>query len=108
SVNAYRNAPVWKNFKNIGTYPAGIHIINGENFTVNSGTKIKLTAKLLPHDAVPAIIWTSSNKSIASVVDGTVTAYAPGETVITATTGNGIFKDSCKITVKPGNNVPAL
>ncbi|MDR2691675.1 MAG: leucine-rich repeat protein, partial [Dysgonamonadaceae bacterium] len=85
SVDAYRNAPVWKNFKNIGTYPAGIHIINGENFTVNSGSKIKLTAKLLPHDAVPAIVWTSSNSSIASVVDGTVTASAPGEAVITAT-----------------------
>jgi hypothetical protein len=103
SVDAYRNAPVWKNFKNIGTYPAGIHIINGKNFTVNSGSKIKFTAKLLPHDAVPAIIWTSSNSSIASIVGGTVTAHAGGEAVITATTGNGIFKDSCKITVKPGN-----
>jgi hypothetical protein len=100
SVDAYRNADVWKNFKNIGTYPAGIHIINGENFTVNSGTKIKLTAKLLPHDAVPAIIWTSSNSRIASVVDGTVTAHAEGEAIISATTVNGIFTDSCKITVK--------
>jgi hypothetical protein len=103
SVDAYRNAPVWKDFKNIGTYPAGIHIINGKDFTVNSGSKIQLTAKLLPHDAVPAIVWTSSNNAVASVVDGTVTAYAPGEVIITATTINGIFKDSCKITVKPGN-----
>jgi hypothetical protein len=108
SVEAYKKANIWKNFKHIGTYPAGIHIINGENFTVNSGAKIKLTAKLLPHDAVPAIVWTSSNSSVASIVDGTVTAHAPGETVITATTGNGIFKDECRITVKPGNNVPAL
>jgi hypothetical protein len=108
SIDAYRNAPVWKDFKNIGTYPAGIHIINGKDFTVNSGSKIKLTAKLLPHDAVPALVWASSNSSIASVVDGTVTAHAPGEVIITATTINGIFKDSCKITVKPGNNVPAL
>jgi hypothetical protein len=100
SVNAYRNAPVWKNFKNIGTYPAGIHIINGKNFTVNSGSKVKLTAKLTPHDAVPAVVWTSSNESTVSVVDGTVTAHAPGEVIITATTGNGIHKDSCKITVK--------
>jgi hypothetical protein len=104
SVDAYRNAPVWKNFKHIGTYPAGIHIISGKNFTVNSGTKLKLTAKLLPHDAVPAIVWTSTNSRIASAVDGIVTAYAPGETVITATTINGIFKDSCKITVKPGSS----
>jgi uncharacterized protein YjdB len=98
SVDAYRNAPVWKNFKSIGTYPAGIHIINGKNFTVNSGSKIKLTAKLLPHDAVPGITWTS-NSSIVSVADGTVTAHAEGEAVITATTVNGIFKDECKITV---------
>ncbi|MDR2691880.1 MAG: leucine-rich repeat protein, partial [Dysgonamonadaceae bacterium] len=103
SVDAYRNADVWKNFKNIGTYPAGIHIINGKDFTVNSGSKVKLTAGLTPHDAVPAIVWTSSNESTASVVDGTVTVHAPGEVIITATTGNGVFKDSCKITVKPGN-----
>jgi hypothetical protein len=100
SVEAYKNAPVWKEFKNIGTYPAGIHIINGKDFTVNSGSKVKLTAKLLPHDAVPAIVWTSSNSRIASVVDGTVTAHAGGEAIITATTVNGIFQDSCKITVK--------
>ncbi|MDR2691359.1 MAG: hypothetical protein LBB73_03545, partial [Dysgonamonadaceae bacterium] len=46
--------------------------------------------------------------SIASVVDGIITACAPGEVIITVTTINGIFKDSCKITVKPENNVPAL
>jgi hypothetical protein len=105
SVDAYRNADVWKNFKNIGTYPAGIHIINGKNFTVNSGSKVKLTAGLTPHDAVSGIVWTSSNTGIASVVDGTVTAHAEGEAVITATTDNGIFKDSCRITVKTENNV---
>jgi hypothetical protein len=100
SVDAYRNAPVWKNFKNIGTYPAGIHIINGKDFTVNSGSKVKLTAGLTPHDAVPGIVWTSSNTGIASVVDGTVTAHARGEAIITATSINGIYADSCKITVK--------
>jgi hypothetical protein len=103
SVDAYRNAPVWKEFINIGTYPAGIHIINGKDFTVNSGSKVQLTARLTPHNAVPAIVWTGSNNAVASVVDGTVTAHAPGEVIITATTINGIFKDSCKITVKPGN-----
>jgi hypothetical protein len=100
SIDAYRNADVWKNFKHIGTYPEGMHIINGKNFTVNCGGKVKLIAKLLPHDAVPTIIWTSSNESIVSVVDGRVTAHAVGEAVITATTVNGIFKDECRITVK--------
>jgi hypothetical protein len=100
SVNAYRNAPVWKDFKNLGAYPAGISIINGKKFTVNAGSKVKLTAKLMPHDAVPTITWTSSNENIASVIDGTVTAHAGGEAVITATSINGIHADSCKITVK--------
>jgi hypothetical protein len=108
SVDAYRNAPVWKNFKNIGTYPTGIHIINGKDFTVNSGTKVKLTAGLTPYNAVPAIVWTSSNSRTASAVDGIITAYAPGEAVITATTGNGIFKDSCRITVKFGKTALVL
>jgi hypothetical protein len=92
SIDAYRNAPVWKNFKNIGTYPAGIHIINGEKFTVNSSTNLKLTAKLLPHDAVPGIVWTSSNNAVASVVDGRVFASAVGEAIIIATTVNGILR----------------
>jgi hypothetical protein len=108
SEEAYKNAPVWKDFKNIGTYPAGIHIINGKDFTVNSGSRIKLTAALTPHNAVPTIVWTSSNKSIASVVDGIITAYNTGETIITATTINGIFKDSCKITIKLGNEEVTL
>jgi hypothetical protein len=111
SINAYRNAPVWKNFKNIGTYPAGIHIINGKDFTVNSGSKVQLTAKLTPYNAVPAIVWTSSNSSIASVVDGVVTAHAPGEAIITSTTINGIFRDSCRIQVLEGkfdNLVPRI
>jgi hypothetical protein len=102
SVNAYRNAPVWKNFKNTGSYPAGIHIINGKNFIINTGEPVKLTAKLTPHDAASTIIWTTGNRKIAFVSDGTVTASAPGEAIITATTINGIIKDSCRITVKIG------
>jgi hypothetical protein len=108
SVEAYMNAPVWKDFKNIGTYPAGIHIINGEKFTVNSGSKIKLTAKLTPYNAVPAIVWTSSNTGIASVVDGTVIAHDPGEVIITATTVNGIFRDICRIQVLKGFRIPVF
>jgi hypothetical protein len=101
SVEAYKNAPVWKNFQdNLGTYPAGIMIINGENFIVNAGSKVKLTVKLTPHDAVRAVTWTSSNNSVASVANGVITAHGKGEAVITATSINGVQTDSCKITVK--------
>jgi hypothetical protein len=104
SVEAYRNAPVWKEFKHIGTYPAGIHILSGKDITANSNAKIKLTAKLLPNDAVPTVIWTSSNKNVATVEDGIVTTHSSGEAIITATTFNEVFKDECKITVKLGND----
>ena len=45
------------------------------------------------------ITWTSSNKNVASVDDsGTVTAIAPGSTVIAATAKNGV-KGTCNVIV---------
>ena len=49
-----------------------------------------------------SVNWKTSDKSIATVVDGLVTAKKAGKVTITATTKDGnATKKSCKITVKP-------
>lgn len=61
---------------------------------------ISLTATITPSDVDnPAITWTSSDESIATVSDtGTVTPLAEGSAVITATTSNG-KTDEFEITI---------
>ncbi len=46
------------------------------------------------------VTWTSSQTAIATVADGVVTAVAPGEAVITATTEDGGKTATCTVTVR--------
>ena len=46
-----------------------------------------LTATATPTDTTDAIVWESDNESVATVVDGTVTAVGNGSTTITAICG---------------------
>lgn len=60
-----------------------------------------LTATITPNDAPKKdITWTSSDKSIATVSNGIVTAISPGTITITAKTYNGKAA-RCTVTVKP-------
>ena len=59
-----------------------------------------LTATVTPTSATDkTVTWTSSNAAIATVINGTVTAVAPGTTTITAKTADGGFTASCQVTV---------
>lgn len=50
-----------------------------------------------------ALVWTSSDETVATVsADGTVTAVAPGEAQIMATTEDGTLSASCPVTVGVG------
>lgn len=73
------------------------------NKTVTSlmeGTQETLTATVAPADATNNTVeWTSSNTDIATVANGVVTAVAPGEATITATTVDGGFTATCVVTV---------
>lgn len=57
------------------------------------GAKFKLETKITPNEAInKQLSFTSSDESVATVSpDGTVTGIGEGETIITATTFNGIF-----------------
>ena len=59
-----------------------------------------IVATIAPADAVYQwISWSSEHDSIATVVDGKITAVAVGETNVTVTTVEGDFTATCLVTV---------
>ncbi len=63
------------------------------------GDKINLSVLKVPADSTDVVTakWTTSNPNVATVLNGTVTAVAPGEATITATVNK--WKVDYKITV---------
>lgn len=60
-----------------------------------------LTVSMVPENATTKeIIWKSENEAVAKVENGIVTAISEGTTNVTATTADGKFKDTCKVTVQ--------
>lgn len=67
--------------------------------TIAVGDSLKLTTTLAPTNADnKTIMWSSSNKQVLSVNNGTVKALKAGTATITAYQGN--IKATCKITVQ--------
>ena len=67
--------------------------------TLYEGDAAKLTATVKPEDTTDkTIVWTSSDKTIATVKDGAVTAVKTGTATITAACGEA--KATCAVTVK--------
>lgn len=90
--------------------PAAIPV-TGINLSVISdsiyvGSNISIEPIIIPDNATTqAVVWSSSDSSIASVENGNVTGVAPGLAVITATTVQGEFKAYCQISV---SSVPEI
>ena len=73
--------------------------LNKTSLTLEIGASETLTATVLPSNATDkSVTWTSSDQSVAMVVNGKITAIESGTTTITATTSNGKTA-SCTITV---------
>lgn len=65
------------------------------------GAEETLKATITPADATNQVVtWSTSDKNIANVSDGKVTAVKAGETTITVTTSDGGKTATCKVTVK--------
>lgn len=75
--------------------------LNKTSLQLMTGTRETLTATILPADATnTAVVWTSSDKSVAIVnSNGRITALSAGTATITATTVSGGETASCKVTV---------
>lgn len=75
--------------------------IDKETLELVEGDSATLTATVSPDNASDkTYAWTSSNPDVATVAeDGTVTAIAPGNTTITATTNDGGKTASCEVSV---------
>lgn len=74
----------------------GVSLNKSTTSIVESLTEV-LTATKIPANTTDAIIWTSSNQSVATVNGGEVSAVSEGTATITATCGE--FSASCVVTV---------
>lgn len=80
--------------------------IDGESGTTYTGRTITLTAQVTPSYATTPVTWTSSNTSVATVVNGVVTALTVGTATITAS-ADGI-SDTYALTVLDASADPNL
>lgn len=76
--------------------------ITEDSAYVEQGKTRPLTATVSPANATNKnVTWTSSNDAVAAVDEnGVVTGVAPGNAVITVTTEDGDFTDTCNVTVE--------
>ncbi len=74
--------------------------LNKTSLVLEKGKSRMLKATVLPNGARDkTVTWKSSNKKVAKVKNGKVTAKAKGTATITATTKIGRKKAQCKVTV---------
>ena len=74
--------------------------LSPETATVEIGKTVTLTATVTPEDAYNKnATWSSNNESVATVVDGVVTGVTTGSAIITVTTEDGGYTDTCTVTV---------
>lgn len=64
--------------------------LSQESVEIEEGATAQLSASVLPTNATTSITWTSSDTSVATFQNGTVTGISPGECTMTATTDNGL------------------
>lgn len=75
--------------------------ITPEEITVTEGLSKSIVVSVLPSNAADKTYkLTSSDTSVATVEDDKITGVAPGEAIITATSNEGNFTATCKVTVK--------
>jgi len=85
---------------NVGAFVESIQL-SKTSVELKVGETSQLEAQVKPLNASNLnVLWTSDSPSIATVDDkGKITAVAPGEATIIASTSDGGFTSSCKVTV---------
>jgi hypothetical protein len=76
--------------------------LNTNGLTLPVGEEATLHAIVEPADATNTnVTWGSSDDTVATVINGLVSALAEGSATITVTTVDGGFQASCEVTVEP-------
>ena len=107
TVSAYQAVTKWSSFfgsivEMKDNFIATSIELNETSAELTEGETLQLTATVLPEEATDkTVTWTSCDEAVATVDStGLVTAIAPGETTITATTNDGSdLSASCVVTV---------
>ncbi len=87
-------------FISLGHLPVSGVSLNRKSLYLAVGRSSVLTATVRPSAALnKSVVWSSSDETVATVSGGKVTALKIGTAVITATTAEGGFTASCKVTV---------
>ena len=74
--------------------------LNKSSTTLEEGQTETLTATVSPSNASDkSVSWNSSNTSVATVSNGVITAVSAGTSVITVSTTDGGYTDTCTVTV---------
>ena len=74
--------------------------LNKNSTSIAVGGSETLTATVSPNNATnKSVTWTSSNTSVATVSNGTITPVATGNSTITVTTVDGSYTATCTVTV---------
>ena len=78
--------------------PAVSVTLDKESLTLKTGETETLTATVDPADATDVVVWSSSDKEVATVENGVVEALTAGTATITATAGSK--SATCEVTVR--------
>ncbi|MBR5274070.1 MAG: Ig domain-containing protein, partial [Bacteroidales bacterium] len=86
---------------NAKIYPVTGVSLDKTAYEMTEGDEFLLTATITPDNATNKnVTWSSSDSSVASVVNGKVTALKAGTATITVKTEDGDKAASCSLTVK--------
>lgn len=116
SADEYREAEVWKNFKNIVEEQGSPVLVallsfDADDIRLNAGETAVINASVYPSSADNQTLdWTSNDETVATVdAYGEVTAVGVGSAVITATTTDGSeLSASCAVTVELPSGIEAV
>ena len=80
------------------TTMGSIHL-NKNELSLKEDASETLTVSFIEMSSSTKVIWSSSDEKVASVENGKVTAKSVGNTIITVSTEDGQYKDTCTVSV---------
>ena len=94
-----------------GTKPKEIAVesisLDKTSLNITEGNNYTLVATINPSDATnKLVIWSSDNENVAKVENGKITAVSEGTATITATSKDGEYTATCKVTVTKKATTP--